>query len=532
MSLKRDSPPHDFASSGEGGGGDGSASPTKKGKLVGNDAYAYAAANYCQNFLEAILADDNFHSQDRDGIHAVMKNIFNPYSPHKSDVVIRDDDHQFWEACIGELEDPKKRNRVAVVGTPGIGKTTTSYFAMRMLLKMRKKVVYLYRTEDKSNPYIVFTPSESDSGTISIELFPESTPATTITALQDKDTYYIVDPGQTKTNCTPEGAVMAKVIIVASPDKRHWGGSAFEKKEPGRDPGMFRYFPPWSLNQLKAGASRIDSMSNLPAREIEKLFSLFGGIPRLVYDPEAKDNNLQSLERKVNELELSEMKKLLAGRGSLHAGFGQDQPKGGIMLFQPKSNFSQVDVEAASDKVVESIRGAFMDAVWDDLATYGSPIAWQLLESFISEALHGTKDYVTRPCVGKSDLIYSNEGTTTIGGVKFKCQTSDCTTAVRYCDDMVLYYSSNRFHPLYDMIFKCNNIYFAFQVTTGKKHKATKADIAKVVGALGIRSGGPELRLYYAVHEAVFDEFVTEPTSPFCPPCMSVHHMKISRRAS
>lgn len=530
MSLKRDSPPYDFDS--PGGGGGGSASPTKKGKLVGNVAYADAAANYCNNFLQAILADDNFHTQYRDGIHAVMKNTPNPYSPHVSDVVIRDDDNQFWEACIGELVDPKKRNRVAVVGTPGIGKTTTSYYAIRKLLKTRKKVVYLYSTEDKSNSYIVFTPSESDSETISIELFPESTPATTITALQDKDTYYILDPGQTKTNCTPEGAVMAKVIIVASPDERHWGGSAFEKKEPGRDPGVFLYFPPWSVNQLKAGASHIDSVSNLPAREIEELFSLFGGIPRLVYDPEAKDKNLQSLERKVNELELSEIKKLLAGRGSLHAGFGQDQPNGGIMLFKPKSNFSQVDVEAASDKVLELIRGAFMDTVWDDLATYGSPIAWQLLESFVSEALHGTKDYVTRPCVGKSDPNYSNEGTATIGGVTSKCQTSDCTTAVRDGDDLVLYYSSNRLHPLYDIIFKWNNVFYAFQVATGKKHKATKAEIAKVVGALGIRSGGPELRLYYAVHEGVFDEFVTEPTSPFCPPGMSVHHMKIGRSAS
>ena len=325
---------------------------------------------------------------------------------------------------------------------------------------------------------------------------------------------------------------MAKVIIVASPDERQWGGSAFEKKEPGRDPGMFRYFPPWSLYQLKAAANHIDSMKNVPARVIEELFSIFGGIPRLVYEPTAKDTNLQSLEREVNELELSDIKKLLAGRVNLHAGFGQDQPRGGIMLFQPKSNFTQVDVEAASFKVLELLRSAFIDTVWDDLATCSSTMAWQLFASFVSEALHGTHDYVTRPCVGKSDPSYSNEGTTTIGGVRSKCQVSDCTTAVRDGDDMVLYYSSNHLHPLYHMIFKRNNVYFALQVTMGKKHETTEAEIKRVVGALGIRSGGPNLRLYYAAHEGVFDEFVTDPMSPFCPPGMSVHHMKIGRSAS
>jgi hypothetical protein len=188
-------------------------------------------------------------------------------------------------------------------------------------------------------------------------------------------------------------------------------------------------------------------------------------------------------------------------------------------------------LEAASAKVVELIREVYMDTVWDDLATYGSPIAWQLLESYVSESLHGTKDYVTRPCVGKSDDLYSQEDTANLGGYTSRSLKSDCTAAVRDGHDRVLYYSSNRFHPLYDMIFKIDNVYYAFQVTTGKKHKATKAEIAIVVASLGISSGGPELRLYYAVHEGVYDEFVTDHTVPFAPPGVSVHHLKIGRRA-
>lgn len=503
-------------------GGDDSGERTAKSSRM-DPKYAHS-----HRFVESIMDKNNFVQQPASaGIHAVATDLPDPYTDHTSDVVIRDDDLNFWSDIIATLENPKKRNRAAVVGTPGIGKTTTSVFAIRLLLKAGKTVVYLYRTPDKSNHYIQLTP-QPGTDNVAVEHFPETTAATDIPALRNKETYYIVDPGQTKENCNPEGGVMGRVIIVASPDERHWG-SGFPKKEPGRDPGMFRYFPPWTLAQLKASVEHIASL-DMTADDIERLFSLFGGIPRMVYDPDEKDENMRTLKRKVHALELSHMQTLLSGRVNIHAGYGQNQPKGGIILFRPDDSYSEVSLEAASDKVVDLIREAFMAAVWDDLATYGSPIAWQLLESYVAESLQQVGDYVIRSCVAKSDDGYSKKRTFNIGGCKSKAMKSDCTAAVRDGQDLVLYYSSNRFHPLYDMIFKVGNIYYAFQVTIGAKHKATKAEIQKVVDALGISKDGPQLHLVYAVHEGVFDNFVTDPTVPFAPPGVSVYHMKIGRR--
>ena len=461
------------------------------------------------------------------GIHAVAKDLPDPYSDHTSDVVIRDDDLNFWRDAIATLENPKKRNRMAVVGTPGIGKTTSSLFAMRLLLQMGKTVVYLYRTPEKSNHYIQMTPQKRGTDNVAVEHFLETTAATNIPALRNRETYYVVDPGQTKDHCNPEGGVMGRVIIVASPDERHWG-SGFPKKEPGRDPGMFRYFPPWTLPQLKASVEHIAGL-DMVTDDIERLFSLFGGIPRMVYDLDEEDENMRALKRKVHALQLSQMQTLLSGRVDIHVGFGQNQPKGGIILFRPNDTYSEVSLEVVSDKIVDLIREAFLVAVWDDLATYGSPIAWQLLESCVAASLQQERGYVIRPCVGKSDAGYSQESTVNIGGCTSKVIKSDCTAAVRDGQDMVLYYSSsNRFHPLYDMIFKTDNVYYAFQVTIGAKHKATKAEIQNVVDSLGITNGGgPELRLMYAVHEGVFDNFVTNPTVPFAPPGVSAYHMKI-----
>ena len=510
-------------------GGDSSGEPSTKSCRIDPK---YSRSHRC---VQAIMDDNNFQQVLSSGIHAAMKDLPDPYTDHTSNVVIRDDDLKFWSDTIATLENPKKRNRVAVVGTPGIGKTTTSFFAIRLLLRMGKTVVYLYRTPDKSNHYIQMTPQRGNNN-VAVDHFPETTASTDIPVLRNKETYYIVDSGQTKENCNPEGGVMGRVIIVASPDERHWG-SGFPKKEPGRDPGMFRYFPPWTLPQLKASVAHIASLDIVPDH-IERLFSLFGGIPRMVYDPDEEDENIRALKRKVHTLELSQLQKLLSGRVNIHVGFGQDQPKGGIILFRPDETYSEILLEAASDKVVDLIRETFMVAVWEDLAMYGSPIVWQLFESYVAESLQEAGDYMIRPCVGKSDSRYSHRSSTVnIGGCTSKVMKSDdCTAAVRDGrQDRVLYYSSNHhFHPLYDMIFKIGNVYYAFQVTIGKKHKATKAaEIQKVVDALGItnNNSGLELRLFYAVHERVFDDFVTDPTVPYSPPGVSAYHMKIGLRS-
>ena len=104
------------------GEGDGSGEPSAKFSRM-DPKYSRS-----HRLVEAILDDNNFQQAPSVGIHAAAKDLPDPYSDHTSDVVIRDDDLNFWSDTIATLENPKKRNRVAVVGTPGIGKTTTFFF--------------------------------------------------------------------------------------------------------------------------------------------------------------------------------------------------------------------------------------------------------------------------------------------------------------------------------------------------------------------------------------------------------------------
>ena len=102
-----------------------------------------------------------------------------------------------------------------------------------------------------------------------------------------------------------------------------------------------------------------------------------------------------------------------------------------------------------------------------------------------------------------------------------------CTAAVIGGPDLTVFYSSDKHHPLYDMIYKVGTIYHAFQVTEGKSHDATQRLINALAQRLQIGSGGRELRLYYAVHDGVFDNFLTKPVEPGCPTGVSIYHLKL-----
>lgn len=78
------------------------------------------------------------------------------------------------------------------------------------------------------------------------------------------------------------------------------------------------------------------------------------------------------------------------------------------------------------------------------------------------------------------------------------------------------------------MIFKIGNIYYAFQVTIGKTHEAKQQQIDTIVRDLPIGgTSGQELRLFFAVHEGVYDDFVTSPVEPLSRPGVHIFHLKI-----
>lgn len=466
-------------------------------------------------------------------ILGVMNAVPDPYTGEAQNVVIRHEDHSFWHGELKELAQVGNApTRMTVVGTPGIGKSTTVSYAIRLVLSQRKRVVYLHRTLEREAYYIEFIPSEDQNGKVEIELHSEKLSPTQIPSLSQKDTYYFVDPGQTKTSCNPSKMVAARVIIVASPDERHWGGSSFEKDDQQGLGGFLRYFPPWSLAQLTAGSTALLGVQFEDDNEVHvaELYSVFGGIPRQVFAPTRKNQKEKELKRKVEALTDKNLRDLVSGQLNRHSGFGADQPGGGIVAFMPSDDYTDVELKLASSSILEWVRISFMDSIWTNLATYRSPISWQLLEDYVLYALQNTIQFKVRVCVGKSDIAYTQLQNHVLGPCKGNTLVADCTASVINGPDWTVFYSSDRLHPLYDMIYRVGNVYYAFQVTLGKSHDVKQQQVNSLVQRLQIGTVGRELRLYYAVHEGVFDNFVTKPAAVNVVPGVSVFHLKLENR--
>jgi hypothetical protein len=205
--------------------------------------------------------------------------------------------------------------------------------------------------------------------------------------------------------------------------------------------------------------------------------------------------------------------------------------KGGIVEFVAKDNFMDVELRLASSSILKWVRNHFMNSIWTEMATYEnpSPITWQLLEDYMLCALQCANQYTTRNCVSKTDAAYNHLINQALGGCTGKTLAADCTSSVLAGPDLTVFYSSDGLHPLYDMIYKIGSTYYAFQITLGKSHDAKQHQINALVQRLQIGTGGRQLRLYYAVHEGVFDNFVVNPVGPTAVLDVSIFHLKLEQ---
>ena len=336
-----------------------------------------------QTFVEYIMAEDAIKDIPNSNGMRVMEKVPMLETGEARDIVIRDISEPFWQACIDTCETENKRYRVCAVGTPGIGKSTNTPFLIRMLLKKGKTVVYLVRTEDKEGWYYEFNPNHHDP-TIppSCNIYPESTKKMAIPSLLSPETYYIVDPGKTKDNCDPATTFLPKVIIVASPDDRHWGESEFRKMRDGVG-GFFLYYPLWSLQELlSARSSLMDRGPQLSEDEIKKRYGEVGGVPRHTFVAEPKFKQILAAQvNAVNSLTLQQVERIVGKEVDAVGMFSPSIPKSALLGIEASDNFTVAKPVLISNQVEEKIVDRFMHDLWSSVAMRGCG-GWEVFEAY------------------------------------------------------------------------------------------------------------------------------------------------------
>jgi hypothetical protein len=265
-----------------------------------------------QDFLDVLMKNDAFIEVDG-GINMTylpglpnLETLEGTEVGQKYPMIIRSITNAFWDSCIEVGDVPGESFRVTAIGTPGIGKTTSTPLLIRKLLKKGKTVVYHVRTENRNKWIYEFVP-EGDS--YRADVYTERSDLESVPSLRLRSTYYIVDPGYTEDSCNPDASFEPSVIIVASPDDRHWGRSSFTKSLSGRK-GSFKYYPVWSEEEIRAVKYILGP--NMSDSTLDERYRLFGGVPRNVFEKKDIRELIQKQDLAVAALTADQARRRLA----------------------------------------------------------------------------------------------------------------------------------------------------------------------------------------------------------------------------
>ena len=449
-------------------------------------------------------------------------------------IVLRSNIEPFWQSCIDRVEivNPQRRYRVCAVGTPGIGKTFTTPLLLRMLLLKNSTVVYIRRSPERKSWYYEFIPT---SAGYAVNVYPEaSKDPFDFPSLEEPSAYYVVDPGKSKVSCDPLEDFEARVIIISSPNDRHWGGGEFRKLRGGQR-GIFHYYPLWNLNEVLCGLDYLSpNVTTVSPQQVAERYRQVGGVPRNLFEDELNYRKLlEDQENAAAEVTEEQAKRIVSGKldpmGNLNSAFPKSAVVGIALADNDHGAFTERKTVPISAAVAEQVFLKHITTLWNDMVDNERPLVF---ESYLRTVLTRKKYEIdVRNLTEQGERTFEqSEKPSKIGGysgIQIVSGGSIVKAAKESPTANILFYSSNPRYPLIDFACKdSNGNIFAFQATTSLTHSANEKEIKKLENEVGDRG----LTLYY-LHPArrgSDEKFATNPVRPktgFC----RIYHLAIPK---
>ena len=309
------------------------------------------------------------------GMMRLWRNIPDLHTGISSNIVLRSTIEPFWQSCIDKVENvdnPHRRYRVCVVGTPGTGKTCTTPLLLRMLLLKGSTVVYIRRSIDRSSWFYEFVPTSNNENTngeiaVTVNVYPEeSTRYYNLPSLRKKSNYYVVDAGTSIQSCDP-GNFQACVIIISPPNEKHWGANEFAKRRGGSS-GTFRYYPLWNYSEVMHGLDHFSLVVRFSPQQIAERYRQVGGVPRNLFaDEEEYQNILETQDNAVEAIEPDQAQWIMSGEmdpiGHLKGGVPKSAAIGIESADSEYGRFVRDKAVPISTAVAEKVVSLHPDAV-------------------------------------------------------------------------------------------------------------------------------------------------------------------------
>jgi hypothetical protein len=422
-----------------------------------------------QSFIKSIL--EPYEDIPNSNGMKVLRNVVTIGEGKRvKDVVLRNITEAFWSNVIAELEKKYIRG-VCAVGSPGIGKTATTCVLIRLLLteKSENTVVYQVRTPRKSGFTYTFKPSIIN-GTLEIDVkvTKEYEWVKFYDDFNKPTTYYIIDLGETKDSCDLGSGYRGNVIIVASPDERHWGESQFRKERGGRQ-GIFLYYPVWNVQELIASSKYFND--SIDEEEIRNRFHRFGGVPRHIFTNNY-EKTIKIQKEALAKLTSQSALALTYNDRSAEETAANNFPKGILMSCvlsdQDNGTFRYAHAVLRSDYVYEAVATKYKEVLFSMILS--SYFDTYLYKSYCRTLLYDSAQTVERKFVVRKLNTKKKPASRMLGGCSASKRVDDITVSSR-TNELVLFTSFSPHYRLVDFGYRKNNVYYMFYATTGKEQE-------------------------------------------------------------
>jgi hypothetical protein len=184
-------------------------------------------------------------------------------------IVTRKAVRDLWNRVLRQRRGNGVTRYSIVIGSPGIGKSRSMTYLLRMLLQEGKRVVY---EVGKQDIVLLFTPDLTASGggyTVQWKYTSEGL----ADVLLDADTWYLVDPSN---SVKEPGQWRARTVLAASPNSGRY-------KEFRKAGAQVYFMSMWEERELLAAREVMCVDKPMSAHDVSLRFGDYGGIPRHVY---------------------------------------------------------------------------------------------------------------------------------------------------------------------------------------------------------------------------------------------------------
>ena len=461
--------------------------------------------NWRENDDKTVYANELLNQKEIDLGHQVkkieMKTWLQSNEKRSPNIFCRNSQKELWNEVLDYLESEEDTHAI-VTGNPGIGKSRSMSYLLRLLLQKKKIIVYEVKKDEAAH---IFMPQEDGSYKVwSCEYFRPSA----CSHLKNPDNYYLIDPD---TPSSPTN-VVSHTVLCASPNISHY--KEFQKR-----PGVLLWLmPTWKKEELKCLQNELEINGYcLEDDEFEKRYKMFGGRIRYIYCAlEEYDKYFMHLENSIEDLKLDQ---LIKGLSHQVIDVRQSKEEGPSMLFaydvsgtvgHYRMTSQNISVSVASEGVRQLLAVKYWKMIMETLnpnnANYsGNSIQngrlFELISSVYLEFPVSLKaydkehhhDHDLKLIQGKR-IEFSGEWDQYLD----HCSKLKENSSIR---EIVIPKATNQ--PVLDFMDQRNR---GYQITVGKGHAINRKNIQNIIEKLKISTDNP-FYLYFVVLECNAQEF-------------------------